>query len=238
MLTSHFVTRSSDSALQGYANSCQLTAMSVGYRLAPEHPYPAAINDCIDVAQYLVDHGKEKFGQSLQFLIGDSAGSCLAAVTVFALMRSRPSHQLAGFLSHFGLFDVTLGLPCVSSYHKPLMINAVELRHFADAYTPGMSVEARKDPAISPLYEDMESLAAASPTTRLPPAVFHIGTDDPLLDDSILMSAKWQITGSEGILKVYSGEPHGFTVLGGKASADCTDVDIQFFNEKLATLEG
>jgi acetyl esterase/lipase len=224
--------------LERYANACQLTAISVGYRLAPEHPYPAAINDCIDVAQYLVDHGEEKFGQQLRFLTGDSAGSCLATVTVFALMRSRPSHQLAGFLSHFGQFDVTLGLPCVSSYHRPLMINAVELWHFAEAYTPGMSVEERKNPAISPLYEDMQSLAAASPTARLPPAVFHIGTDDPLLDDNILMSTKWQITGSEGILKIYPGAPHGFTVLGGKAATDCADVDVQFVNQKLNALEG
>jgi acetyl esterase/lipase len=211
--------------------------MSVGYRLAPEHPYPAATNDCIDVAQYLVDQGEARFGQRLRFLTGDSAGSCLAAVTVFALMRSRPSHQLAGLLSHFGQFDVTLGLPYVSSYHKPLMVNAKELRHFANAYTPDVSVEGRKDPKISPLYEEMQSLAAASPTARLPPAVFHIGTDDPLLDDNILMSAKWQITGSEGILKIYPGEPHGFTALGGKAAADCVAVDVQFVNEKLAALE-
>jgi acetyl esterase/lipase len=227
----------SDSALEKYANACQLTAMSVGYRLAPEHPYPAATDDCIDVAQYLVDHGEERFGQRLRFLTGDSAGSCLAAVTLFALMRSRPSHQLTGFLSHFGQFDVTLGLPQVSSYRKPLMINGEELRHFADAYTPGMSVEGRKHPGISPLYEDMQSLAAASRTAGLPPAVFHIGTDDPLLDDNILMSAKWQITGSEGVLKIYPGAPHGFTLLGGKAAADCAAVDVQFVNRKLATLE-
>jgi acetyl esterase/lipase len=199
----------------------------VGYRLAPEHPFPAATNDCIDVAQYLVDHGEERFGQRLRFLVGHSAGSCLAAVTVFALMRSRPQHQLAGFLSHFGQFDVTLGLPYVSSYNKPLMINARELRHFADAYTPGMT----------PLYEDMQSLAAALPTAALPPAVFHIGTDDPLLDDNILMSAKWQMTGSEGILKIYPGEPHGFTLLGGNAATDCAAVDVRFVSERLASLE-
>ncbi|KAI0456727.1 Alpha/Beta hydrolase protein [Xylaria acuta] len=235
VLLSH---QQSDSALDRYANECQLTAMSVGYRLAPENPYPAGVNDCIDVAQYLIDYGEERFGQKLRFMTGDSAGACLAAAAAFSLMRSRPAYQLAGFLFHFGQFDVTLGLPQVSSYHKPLMINAKELQHFADAYTPEMSAQNRKDPSISPLYEDMQSLAAAAPTKKLPPALFHVGTDDPFVDENILMSAKWQITGSEAVLKFYPGSPHGFTLLGGKAAADCAATNVQFVKEKLDAIRG
>lgn len=52
---------------------------------------------------------------------------------------------------------------------------------------------------ISPLYADLNSMT-------LPPALFTCGTLDPLLDDSILMSAKWTMSGAESILKVYPGE--------------------------------
>ncbi len=51
----------------------------------------------------------------------------------------------------------------------------------------------------------------------LPRALFTIGTEDPLLDDSVFMAAKWQMCGGDGILKVYSGAPHGFTGFDEKA---------------------
>jgi acetyl esterase/lipase len=48
--------------LQHYADHSSLTVVSVGYRLAPEHPYPAGNEDCVDIAEHLVAHGKEEFG--------------------------------------------------------------------------------------------------------------------------------------------------------------------------------
>ncbi|KAI9786671.1 MAG: hypothetical protein M1839_006222 [Geoglossum umbratile] len=230
----HFHGGGSDSSLKMYANKCQLTAVSVGYRLAPEDPYPAAIHDSFDVAEYLVDHAEQEYGGKLLFIGGESAGACLTALTAFQLMRLRPAHRLAGLIFPYGLFDLTLGLPKVFSFTKPLVVNVEELQQFGDAYVPGMSTAERKHPSVSPLYEDMQALASASPKQSLPPALFLCGTEDPLLDDTLLMSVKWMAAGSEAILKIYPGAPHGFTIFPGVESAEeAAAVTIQFVREKL-----
>jgi acetyl esterase/lipase len=116
---------------------------------------------------------------------------------------------------------------------KPLMINLAILERFNGAYVPGMSTVERKIPSVSPLYEDLRALVAASGTS-LPPALF-CGTDDPLLDDTILMSSKWNIAGGEAIVKIYPGATHGFTVFPGLPVADeANAVTLDFLQEKLS----
>ncbi|EFR01374.1 alpha/beta hydrolase fold-3 domain-containing protein [Nannizzia gypsea CBS 118893] len=215
----------SDTKLKAYANKCQLTAISVGYRLAPENPYPAGINDCIDAAEYLINHAEKDYKAKLTLMGGVSYGGCLAALTVFRLMRSRPKHQLAGVVFLYPWLDVSLGLPKVTSFTRPLVINFEVLQQFANAYAPNTSIEERKHPQVSPLYEDMQGLS-------LPPALFLCGTEDPLLDDTLLMSMKWMAAGGEAILKVYPGAPHGFNVLPVKV-ADGNAAILEFMQEKL-----
>lgn len=207
---------SSDSTLREYASKCQLTAISVGYRLAPEHLYPAAMHDAIDAAEYMVDHAMEVYGAPLRFLGGESVGACLAALPALQLMRSRPSYKLSGLVLPYGLFDLALGLPTVAASKKPFMINLAIMERFVGAYMPDMSTAERKNPCVSPLYEDLQALVAAAPTGSLPPALFLCGTEDPLLDDTILMSSKWSIAGGEAIVKIYPGATHGFTVYAGE----------------------
>jgi acetyl esterase/lipase len=140
---------SSDSSLRAYANECQLTAISVGYRLAPEHPYPAPVQDAFDAAQYMVDHAVEVYGGPLQFLGGESAGECVATLSALQLMRSRPSFRLSGLVLPYGLFDLGLGLPTIATSTKPLMINLAIMKRFISAYAPDMSTAERKDPCVS-----------------------------------------------------------------------------------------
>ena len=68
-----------------------------------------------------------------------------------------------------------------------------------EAYLPGMSEAEKRDPKISPLYANMGKL-------KCPPALFTCGTLDPLLDDTVMMSTKWMMSGAESILKIYPGE--------------------------------
>ncbi|KAJ5171387.1 Alpha/beta hydrolase fold-3 [Penicillium coprophilum] len=225
----------SDSTLREYANACQLTAISVGYRLAPEHPYPAAVHDAIDVAEYMVDHAVEVYGAPFCFIGGESAGACLVALSALQLMRSRPSHKLLGLVLPYGLFDLGLGLPAMAASTKPLMINLEIMERFNNAYVPGMSTAERKRPCVSPLYEDLRALVAAPTIGSLPPALFLCGTEDPLLDDTILMSSKWSIAGGEAIVKIYPGATHGFTVFPGLPVADeAHAVTLDFMMEKLS----
>jgi acetyl esterase/lipase len=149
-------------------------------------------------------------------------------------MRSRPTHKLAGLIFPYGEFDLTLSLPQVSSFTRPLVVNVEGLQRFNDAYLPGMSTAERRSASVSPLYEDMQALASSSPNKSLPPALFLCGTDDPLLDDTLLMSMKWMIAGGEAVVKIYPGAPHGFTAFSGiKVSEEAAAVTVQFGQEKL-----
>ncbi|KAI5460571.1 alpha/beta hydrolase fold-3 domain-containing protein [Mariannaea sp. PMI_226] len=224
-----------DGTLQRYANTCQLTAISIGYRLAPEDPWPAAVHDCFDVAEHLVDNGQSAFGASLLLVSGESAGACLSVLTAFHLLRVRPDHRLAGVIFPFGQFDLTLNLPKVSSFERALVINRMALQRFSDAYTPDMSIEERRNHLVSPLYDDIERLSSVQGS--LPPALFLCGTEDPLLDDTILMSTKWMMTGSEAIVKIYPGVPHAFTTFPGfKPGQEAIAIALQFAKEKLEAL--
>ena len=72
------------------------------------------------------------------------------------------------------------------------------------SFLPGLSPEDRRDPAISPLYADLGGM---------PPALVSVGTQDPLLDDSLFLAARWQAAGGTVQLDVYADGLHGFTAL-------------------------
>ncbi|ORY62098.1 acetyl esterase [Pseudomassariella vexata] len=217
--------RTSDYQLQLFANKCQLTALSVNYRHAPESPYPAPGNDCLDAAEFL-----------LLFMTGESSGGNLTVTAALALMRSRPSHRLAGLIPYYGAFDPTLCLPQAATYTKPLGLSREAAQHLSNTYLPGLSMGERRNPAISPMYEDLQGLAKGSVMGKLPPALFQCGTEDIFLDDSILMCAKWQMTGSEGVLRGYPGAPHGFSFMGGKEAESVKETAVKFVKAKLAEL--
>ncbi|KAI1744662.1 acetyl esterase [Xylaria scruposa] len=201
-----------DAILKFYANTCQLTAMSVGYRLAPEHPWPAGREDCIDVAEYLVDHGEAEHGGKLLFLAGESAGAYMAVLVTFALIRSRPQHVLKGLVLPYGNYSIAMGLPSMEGFDLRISITQEICQQFMDAYTPGLTPEQRRNPLISPLYDDLPALASSTPTGKLPPALFMCGTLDPVLDDTLLMGMKWLTSGSEAIIKIFPGAPHGYNL--------------------------
>lgn len=86
--------------LKYWADHSELVVISVGYRLAPEHPYPAPNQDCHDVGEYLVDNAEKDYGAPLLFMGGDSAGGHLSVVTTFHLLKSRPDFAFKGLVSN------------------------------------------------------------------------------------------------------------------------------------------
>lgn len=133
-------------------------------------------------------------------------------LTALYLLKQKPSFNLSGVVLNFGAFDLSF-LPQVQHYKTPhvLILDRETLVHFGDATCPGLSVDQRRDPSISPFYEDLRGL-------KLPPALFTCGTEDCLLDDSVMMATKWQMSGGEGILKIFPGAPHGFILFPPDAS--------------------
>jgi len=74
-------------------------------------------------------------------------------------------------------------------------------------HTQGAAEKAvtRRSPEVSPFYADLSGFRG-----RLPPALFTCGTEDPLLDDSVMMGTKWMAAGGEAVVRIFTGAPHGF----------------------------
>lgn len=185
------------------ADNFRLTVVSIGYRLAPEDPWPACANDCYDAASYLVENGQEKFGGKLLFTGGESAGAHLACLVALRLLDKSPEFSFAGLLLHFGCFDLSTFLPHVQHHESHLVIDHDVMSSYIDALLPNTTEAERRDPSISPFYADLRG-------KKLPPALFTCGSEDPLLDDSVMMGAKWGMWGGESVVRIYTGAPHGF----------------------------
>jgi acetyl esterase/lipase len=203
--------RSQDPPLQQLANNTNLLFLSVGYRLAPEDPFPAGPNDCYDVAEHLVRHSTEQFGAPLCFTGGESAGGHLAMLVALHLLQHESSEvnsfRFKGLLLHFGCFTFSW-LPHMHNWRREgpcLVLDKDLMEHYRDAFLPNWTQATLEDPKVSPIYADLESLRG-----KLPPALYTCGTEDPLLDDTIFMSAKWRAAGAEAVVKIVPGVPHGF----------------------------
>jgi acetyl esterase/lipase len=176
--------RSQDPYLKYQADTYNLTIISIGYRLAPENPWPACAEDCYDAATYLAQHGRRDFGSELKFTGGESAGGHLACLTALHLLDTLPSFSFKGLLLHFGCYDMSVFLPHVRHHESKLVIDHDVMVAYIRALLPGTTEEERRDPGISPFYRDLRGL-------RLPSALFTCGSEDPLLDDTVMMGAKW-----------------------------------------------
>lgn len=191
-----------DPQLELFGQEAGMVAVSVNYRLAPEHVFPAAVDDCVAAAQWLIERAQSLFGTSWLSIGGESAGSTLAVLT---LLRLRDAGQGAAFRAAnllFGVFDLSL-TPSVRQAHHTLLVNVDSIARFASTFA---SQQDTRDAAISPLYADLRGL---------PPALFTVGTLDPMVDDSLFMHSRWQVAGNDGELAVYPGGVHGFNSLPG-----------------------
>jgi len=194
-----------DPRLQRLARDTGLTVVSVNYRLSPENPYPAGPDDCEAAALWLLsDEGLATVGASGPRAIGgDSAGGQLAACT---LLRLRDRHAITGAFDaavlQYGSFDLSMTPSQRLWGDRNLVLSGPIMIWFGDQFLPGRDREQRRDPDISPLFADL---------TGMPPAIFTVGTADPLLDDSLFMEARWRCAGGQTRLQVYEQAAHGFT---------------------------
>lgn len=192
-------THHQDPRLEQMASQAGVTVISVDYRLAPEHPYPSAPDDCEAAALWIVSNAKAEFGTNRLAIGGESAGAHLAATT---LLRMRDRHGFVGFAAAnlvYGIFDLR-GTPSLRSWgDRNLILDTAAMRWFISNYlSEGGSPD---DPDVSPLLADL---------VDMPPALFTVGTEDPLLDDTLFMHARWAAAGNRAELAVYPGGCHAF----------------------------
>jgi acetyl esterase len=216
-----------DPALAELADVTGLCAVSVEYRLAPEHPYPAAPDDCEDAALWLLREGLERLGLPRAAAIGgDSAGGHLSAVT---LLRLRDRHGIEGAFAAanliYGAFDLS-GTPSQRAWgDRNLILSTPIIEWFGDQFLPGLDTDARRAPDISPLYADLRGM---------PPALFTVGTLDPLLDDSLFMAARWRAAGLPARLRVWREAIHGFNAFALGVTARARAEQYAFLREAIA----
>jgi acetyl esterase len=203
-----------DQLLERIVQNTNLACASVEYRLAPENPYPAAWDDCESAAAWLVKNAEAEFGTNVIAIGGESAGATLSAATV---LRMRDRHGYTGFRAAnllYGAYDSSMTPSQKLLGARALLIGTIEIQKFAEAYV--REGTDRRNPDLSPLYADL---------TGLPPALFTIGTCDPLLDDSLFMYSRWIAAGNEGELAIYPGGAHAFNAfplaMAAEANARC-----------------
>jgi acetyl esterase len=187
-----------DQTLCRLASAARLAVVLLDFRLAPEHPHPAAVQDCVAAVRWLAAHGAHELGSSRVIIGGESAGAHLAALALLALRDRGELASVVGANLAYGVYDVSMTPSALRWGDQRIVISTPDLVFFAEQYAPS---DRRRDPDVSPLYADLRDL---------PPALFSVGTLDPLLDDSLFMAARWQEAGNKALLAVFPGAPHEF----------------------------
>jgi acetyl esterase/lipase len=186
-----------------------IPVVSASYRLAPEHPFPAGLDDGVAVASWLLENGGKAvadggFGARRIILGGESAGGYLAAAVLLTIRDELGAiERIAGANLVYGVHDwgrnpSHLGLRATAG---PDLLSPEGIAFFTDAYLPGLTDSQRRDPAVSPAFADLHGL---------PPALLSVGTSDHLLDDTLLLASRWSAAGGDVDLFVGPDLPHGF----------------------------
>jgi acetyl esterase/lipase len=170
-------------------------AVTVDYRLAPEHPYPAAVEDAQAVYRGLLDDGVEPGDIALA---GDSAGAGLVVATMLALRDAGTPLPSAGFLMS-PYADLTLSGDTIDERQAvDLILTPEGLRLRVADYVGGADAA---DPLISPVFADLRGL---------PPLLIQVGSHEILLSDALRLAERAAIADVPVTLDVTPGAPHVF----------------------------
>ena len=197
-----------DPVCRALARRARVSVVSVGYRLAPEHPFPAAYDDCV-AALAEVQRVTERVAVG-----GDSAGGGLAA----AVARSS-SHDLAALVLLCPFLDQTLSCPSVQTAAQDLTEES--LRGFVSMYGGDPA-----DPRVSPLL--------TPDLSGMPPAVVVTAEHDPLRDEGELYASRLVEAGGRAELRRWDGMVHGFP--GMTAQLPEAEDSLQWTAERLRAL--
>ncbi|GAB3308362.1 alpha/beta hydrolase fold domain-containing protein [Epidermidibacterium keratini] len=170
--------------------------ISVDYRRAPEHPFPAAYDDCWAVTEYVLAHPGEFHATSIS-VAGDSAGGNLAAAV--AITARDHGYDLAAQLLIYPATDMLTAYPSREENARGYRLEAQDMDDATASYAQGADL---RDPRISPIF--------AKRHDHLAPAIIGVAGYDPLRDDGAAYAAKLQQAGTKVTLHNYPTLIHGF----------------------------
>ncbi|NMC52833.1 MAG: alpha/beta hydrolase [Chloroflexi bacterium] len=176
----------------------RLKVLAINYRLAPENPFPAALEDAVTAYRWLLAQG---FAASDLVVAGDSAGGGLALSTLVSL-RDAGDALPACLVCISPWVDLTLAGDSIhANAAVDPILNADILESYAKLYTGSSQTD---NPLISPLFADLNGL---------PPVLIHAGTNEILLDDANCLFAAAQRAGVDVHLETWEGLFHVFQIV-------------------------
>ena len=197
------------------AHGARCAVFSVDYRLAPEHPFPAAVDDCLAATRYVAEHARELNVRGIA-VGGDSAGGNLAA-TVALIARDSGGPAPAFQLLIYPATDQRCATPSHERNAQGYLLTRDAIQYFRRAYLP--NEQAWLDWRASPLL--------AKSHANLPPAFIITASYDPLLDEGRAYAERLRAAGVAVEYREYADMVHGFVLFGGvldtanAAVADC-----------------
>lgn len=180
-------------------DSCQVTVVSVDYRLAVSTPIEGLLEDCLNATRWLLQEAE--FTGLPVVVVGESAGGHLAAATLLALKQWPDLLQrISGALLYYGVYDLTGTSSVRNAPADTLVLDGPGMVEALRLLTPDLTDEQRRQPPLSPLYGDFAGF---------PPALLFAGELDPLRDDTLDIAKRWAQSAPVETYLLPSS-PHGF----------------------------
>ena len=168
-------------------------ALAIDYRLAPEHPFPAAVEDATAAYRWLLSAGVDP---ARLVIAGDSAGGGLTVATLVALRDAGDSLPAAAVCLSPWVDMEGIGESMTTKAEADPMVNREDLLEGAQAYLGGADP---RTPLAAPLYADLKGL---------PPLLIHVGTAETLLDDSTRLAERAKAAGVDVTLEPWDDMIH------------------------------
>ena len=175
------------------ARAAQARALAVDYRLAPEHPHPAAVEDVVTAYRWLLAGGARPEGI---VVAGDSAGGGLTVATLVALRDRGVPLPAAGVCISPWVDMEGSGESMTTNAEADPLVKKDLILGMAEAY---LQTQDRRTPLAAPLYADLR---------RLPPLLIQVGTIETLLDDARRLADRARAAGVEVTYEEWPDQPH------------------------------
>jgi acetyl esterase len=190
---------SHDRLCRRIAAACNVAVLAVDYSLSPEAPWPAAVDDCVAVTAWAIEHAIELAGRPEVAVIGDSAGGNLAALTCLRL-RDAAGPMPVGQILLYPNTDLTFMQASVAAKSVGWGLDADDALWFAEQFVPDGSM--RSHPHVSPLFE--------RDLSGLPPTVVVTAEHDVLRDEGDAYALALRAAGIPVVHRCEPGMLHSF----------------------------